>query len=448
MSSRYIRCVVISKPGGIMQTVVAFISILVVAMSFTGCGGSSGAPAPTNEISVNALDGKVGIATDAAFRYTFSGTVEQSSVTISSYYIVPTPASASLSAGKAAFDPTICNVDNALEATVNPSTSTAVLTPAHNLSGGTGYTICLTSDITVGGTPIAAFMASFTTVGGGSTQNTRFRITNNCDYSIWIQQDSTSFVKPEFVQLAAGAHQDFTIPDGGQASTSFWAKKGCDTDGQNCTIGQSIAPCPAIGCAPPIDSRVEVTWGCVLADQSMCNKTPQGDLIENTIYNSDAVDGYTFPYTITIVEGTVDESCANIDCSGMMREKCPFEENLSQGQTMTHPEYAKVNLQSLIPQTSTYVGCFSPCQKLDFPGFGGVGLQDETSDEEILYCCPSPTVTAEECRAGPVPNTEYVTAIRQVCAGARLGYAYDDDVGSRSCPAATKIEMAFGPNCP
>ena len=57
------------------------------------------------------------------------------------------------------------------------------------------------------------------------------------------------------------------VPKQGLASARFWAKWGCDESGDNCAIGQSGGPgqsCGAHGCAPPIDSRFEATFGCVL----------------------------------------------------------------------------------------------------------------------------------------------------------------------------------------
>lgn len=37
----------------------------------------------------------------------------------------------------------------------------------------------------------------------------------------------------------------------------FWPKQGCDGSGQNCQVGQSIAPCGRTGCDPPAETKVE-----------------------------------------------------------------------------------------------------------------------------------------------------------------------------------------------
>ncbi len=281
-------------------------------------------------------------------------------------------------------------------------------------------------------------------------QMTRFRITNQCSYDIWIQQLNMPAGVPAIQRLAMGDNLDFDIPAAGLASTRFWPKKDCDANGNNCAMGQSSPPCPTDGgCAPPVESKIEVTWGCTLSDQSQCTITPQGDPIGNTFYNATLVDGYTFPFTIS-VESDGGGDCVDLNCSTLDLNQCPTDEDLSQGRTMTHPEFAHENLLVINPNGGGTSGCFSPCKKLDFPGWGGDSLQNEQGDVELPYCCPTPPISAHECRGGPVPNTQYVQAIHNMCGlgGGVYGYSYDDGVGLHNCSPEIKIHMVFGPDCP
>jgi len=292
--------------------------------------------------------------------------------------------------------------------------------------------------------------------GGGTTPDTpqteRLRMTNGCDYTIWIQQEEMPATTASVVEIASGSSYDYVIPAAGQPSTRFWVKKGCDADGQNCAWGQNSDPCPAAGCAPPVDSKIESTWGCTLSDQSQCNSTSQGDLITDTYFDTSAVDGYTLPYTVTVSGNTLSDDtqpCQDLDCSTLSLNNCPTSENLSQGQTETHAAYSSEDLRLYNPDDSTtVVGCYSPCKKLNYTAtWGGEGL-NEDSDAVVMYCCPTPPISTEECRAGPVVNTEYVAYIHDACTGGVYAYAYDDLNGLHKCSAATLIHMTFGPNCP
>jgi len=280
-------------------------------------------------------------------------------------------------------------------------------------------------------------------------QPTRFRITNQCGKPIWIQQQNMPAGTPAIIPLAQAQSYDFNIPDAGLASTRFWPKVGCDSSGENCQIGQSSGPCPANsqGCAPPVDSKIEATWGCTLPDPSQCATTPQGDKLTDTFYNSSAVDGFTLPYAVTVTSGG-GAACNDLDCSTLDLSACPSAENMSQGRSSQHPEYSSENLAVIDPADPQLVrGCYSPCKKFNYPTYGGLNVA-ETSDEAIIYCCPTPPISSGECQAGPVAKSEYVALIHQHCSGGVYGYAYDDGIGLHTCSAATEIEMTFGPNCP
>jgi hypothetical protein len=272
----------------------------------------------------------------------------------------------------------------------------------------------------------------------GGIQN-RLSVLNSCSYDIWVQQQGVS--GPSVVLVKAGAMTTYDIPAEGLASTRFWPKKGCDATGQNCMMGQSSSPCPPTGCAPPLDSKLEATWGCTLADKKQCGKTPQGVSMIDTYWNSSAVDGYTFPFSIETHGGDGRASCKPVECQDLGLAKCPTDEDLSNGGA--NPTYKN---QSLVATGSA--GCFSPCMKLNYPGFGGDGLNAPTGPVEQMYCCPTPPISSPQCQAGPVPKTKFVDLVHKACKGTSYGYAYDDGLGGRNCSGDTVIAMTIGPNCP
>lgn len=269
----------------------------------------------------------------------------------------------------------------------------------------------------------------------------RLVIRNACSYDIWVQQDKMPASFAQVVLVKAGASESYMIPAGGQASTRFWPKKGCDASGQNCSIGQSSAPCGPKGCAPPVDSKLEATWGCTLADKTQCGKTPQGVPMIDTYWNSSAVDGYTFPFTVKVTGGDGRKSCQPVDCAGLTLAACPKSDDLSNGGK--NPKYAKEDLN-----LTGAAGCFSTCMKLNYPGFGGEGLNAPGGPVEQMYCCPTPPISSPQCQAGPVPKTNFVKLVHTACKGTSYGYAYDDGIGGRNCSGDTAIEMTVGPNCP
>lgn len=279
---------------------------------------------------------------------------------------------------------------------------------------------------------------------------TRLTIKNECNYTIWIQQQNMPVTSPEVVEIASGGEYSYDIPEAGQAATRFWPKTGCDASGHNCVMGQSSPPCT--DCPPPVDSKFEATWGCTLSDQSQCAFTPQGFQLVDTYWNMSAVDGYTLPFTAQIFGNTLYDSeapCEPVDCADLSFDRCPTDIDLSQGDGIVDPTYASVDLR-LFDYDSTMVGCYSPCKYFNYPTYGGAGLS-ETSPQAVLYCCPTPPISSEECRAGPGGNVnpnDYVTAIHNMCNDSTYAFAYDDNYGLRHCSPETKIEVTFGPNCP
>ncbi len=294
--------------------------------------------------------------------------------------------------------------------------------------------------------------------GGLPTQTALFRIVNNCSYTIWIQQSNMPTGTAAVTQLAKGGYVDYNIPDIGLASTRFWPKTGCDANSQNCSLGQSSDPCPAAGCAPPIDSKFEATWGCTNADPTQCAVNPSAPaqkLPPITSWDTSAVDGYSLPYKVTIVGGggstciNADcSSCNTIDCTNLNLSGCPTDENLSQGQVDVHPEYNNEDLRVLdAASPDTALGCYSPCKKLNWPnntGYNGEGLSEQ-GDAAVMYCCPTPPIDPGACRAGPVAATKYVAAIHSMCTGGVYAYSYDDVVGLHNCAGNTQFLMTFCP---
>merc|ERR1719253_3092 len=77
----------------------------------------------------------------------------------------------------------------------------------------------------------------------GTTQTpseSKMRITNGSNKDIWINYHSFAMIWPQTLKIASGQTADYNIP----ASQSipgvrYWPKYDCDSDGQNCTIGES-----------------------------------------------------------------------------------------------------------------------------------------------------------------------------------------------------------------
>src|SRR5260370_30504123 len=99
-------------------------------------------------------------------------------------------------------------------------------------------------------------------------------------------------------------------------------------------------PCPAkIGCAPPIDSKFEGTFGCVSSmPLSQCQANPSSNpptpLPRADFWDASMVDGYTLPVKV-IVYGSCPPGNPGgpaggvVDCSTLHFSDCPQHENLS-----------------------------------------------------------------------------------------------------------------------
>jgi hypothetical protein len=285
----------------------------------------------------------------------------------------------------------------------------------------------------------------------------------------WLNDPSGAggvFNYPNRQQIAANGSITYNIPDKGLASMRWWPGYGCDGAGHNCRIGASGGPaslgftCPAGGCAPPIDSKFEATFGCITGIASgSCQGNPSGGgapLGRNDWWNSSAVDGYTSGVRLRVngycPTGPIDypdywgpggPAGGVIDCLGLRTSGCPTNDNLSSDNRF--PALSNVNLLARHPSGYT-AGCYSPSGKLTFANWGNSPVYTPEAPQAQWYTCPTPPITPSQCMAGPADRTQYRNYVHSVCP--TYAYAYDDGYGLSSCPASTLVtyEVTFG--CP
>ena len=272
----------------------------------------------------------------------------------------------------------------------------------------------------------------------------RLQITNGCERDpLWIANFAfqTPFFKQD-LKLAAGASESFEIPDEGLAATRFWAKWGCDKTGSNCKIGQSGGPgegCPADGCAPPIDSKFEATFGClpsVKKDKCAINPSlPSEHIGPIDWWDVSQVDGWTLPYKVKVV-GDCPASPEVIDCSRLSLDSCPDEEAMG---LKSGPETLRLVNNA---NKSEVIGCYSPCAKLTNSQWGQGHAFTTDSKEARDFCCPTPPIEPKQCSEGPVEKTQFVKAVHELCPSV-YAYAYDDGIGLAQCPSGTRYEVTF-----
>ncbi len=314
--------------------------------------------------------------------------------------------------------------------------------------------------------------------GGGAACPTcthkRLKIVNGCGQPMWVFYQ-TGFQggvlnAPNRHRLGGlGSFIEYDIPDKGLAGVRFWPGMGCDATGNNCLIGASGGPasdgftCPAmIGCAPAVDSKFEGTFGCISPIASgQCQQNPSAPpgtpLPRDDFWDTSMVDGYTLPLRL-VVRGTCPLGNPGgppggvIDCSTLRFSDCPQNEDLS-----TNGQFPALGNQNLLlrhPNTNQIVGCYSPVAKLTFvhwqslprPPFFGTTFAP-TDPQARMYACPTPPVSVEQCRTGPVINTDFVNLIHNRCNNT-YAYAYDDVAGLSRCPAATNVSYEVTFFCP
>jgi hypothetical protein len=295
---------------------------------------------------------------------------------------------------------------------------------------------------------------------------------------MWIQyligNNGGTLSAPNFTKLSGvGSSITFNVPDTGIAGLRVWPGFGCDSNGQNCQVGASGGPatngftCPAgIGCAPPVDTKFEGSFGCI-AGSGTCLTNPSGGGTLGPLdwWDASFVDGYTTPIKV-VVNGSCPAGPQSngpggppggvFDCSGLTLNNCPTNENLStNGQ---FPALANENLVMYYPNangtpTSTKAGCYSPAGKLTFaqwqsiptPPFTGTTYAP-TAAQAQMYNCPTPPITPAQCSSGPAASTKYTQMIHATCNA--YAYAYDDTIGLSTCPAATGLQYVVTFSCP
>lgn len=263
----------------------------------------------------------------------------------------------------------------------------------------------------------------------------RLRITNGCAREpLWVAHMAGAEVGPDKqnLRLDPGKHHDFNTSDG-LSATRYWPKMRCNSSGDLCLIGESGGPgqeCnETMGCAPPIDSKFEGTFG-----------TEDGiDWIDVSL-----VDGWTLPFEFKMVlkkgkkcnAGDGDRAVVtSVNCSGLTLDVCPGREMLGKLNT---------SLQVVHPASKQVVGCYSPCAKLTSNNWENSVADDVSpaNDSAVDYCCPTPPMSPGKCRKGPVEDTNFVQAVHEHCPGV-YGYSYDDGMGLITCPKDTHYEMIY-----
>ncbi len=310
-------------------------------------------------------------------------------------------------------------------------------------------------------------------IGGGTANGThkRLKIVNGCGNPVWVQwltAPGIAFNAANRAKLASlGSSIEYDVPDKGLPSMRFWPGYDCDGNGQNCRVGASGGPatlgftCPPGGCAPPIDSKFEASFGCIPGvTDAQCVQNPSAPgqpLGRGDWWNASFVDGYTAPMKVVVhgncptgpqpapVFGPGGPPGGVIDCSTIRVSDCPTNENLStNGQ---FPALSSVNLIATNPTTGAQAGCYSAGSKLTFSHWAnGFTTYPADSAQAKMYSCPTPPVSPDQCSAGPASKTKFHNMVHQHCA--TYTYPYDDGVGLSSCPSATDVSYEVTFYCP
>lgn len=309
------------------------------------------------------------------------------------------------------------------------------------------------------------------TPGTANGSHKRLKIINGCGDSMWVQwltAPGINFNGANFKRLdGVGSSVEYDIPDKGLPSMRFWPAFGCDANGHNCRVGASGGPaslgfnCPPEGCAPPIDSKFEASFGCIPgvndADCVQNPSAPGTPLGRGDWWNSSFVDGYTTPMKVEVkgncpvgpqpapVFGPGGPEGGVIDCSTIRVSDCPTNENLSSDGRF--PALSNVNLQAVNPTTGALGGCYSPSAKLTYNQWaGGFQTYSPADAQAQLYACPTPPISSDQCSAGPASRTKYRAMVHSHCN--TYTYPYDDGYGLNSCPSATNLVYEVTFYCP
>ena len=162
-------------------------------------------------------------------------------------------------------------------------------------------------------------------------------VQNNCAFTTWLATTPNFQIDPlpdGTVQLNSGQRYVYNIPNQGWAGR-FWPKTGCDSAGTNCNFGDSAPPCPANGCQPPADTKIEFNF-------------PPQPPNQDSWYDISLVDGYSLPISIT-PRGINQGSCIPTNCD-LSLAACPQDET-----------NGLCDLR--IIKNGETVACLAPCKK-------------------------------------------------------------------------------------
>jgi len=436
--------------------VLAFVTAVLAQCpsDLSNCNG--GCYNPNTYSCLTGTDGKIGLCTKG-YQMCYNGQCYDPTL----YHCV----NGALAQGAAPAQTTAAQAKQTTTAAQAKSTFTSTAAKARTTSSTTKAAVATTSSAPVVN-PTPSPNSQY------PTQNADLRIINNCKSTLWFEARYGGAGAPlpghsaTSLQALPGSYIDYTVPDTGLSGSRFWAKYGCDSNGQNCAIGDQMqywpnppGGCPSGGCTPPVDSLFEATWGC--RPGSSCNSANP-----TTWFDTSQVDGWTIPYKLTPVGDTSGCDCngpncgfKGVDASTLDVKKCPSGENLSANGNFSSVNVLGqlVGLNSVdlrIIKNGQILGCMSPCKRLNWGVPYGL-QQSEDTGSTMWMCCPTPTpsdcspskgcVSPNVCRAGPIENTQYVAAVHAMAPGV-YAYSYDDGVGLHACPAGvTKYTMEFCP---
>lgn len=193
--------------------------IVVSLLALVGCS-SSGGSGSTSELS--GIEGASDVPVGNSFKYTFSRAVDITTVKITTFFMVPTPASSASSSAKGSYNTSVCVLANAISAAVTCSTDVScMLMPASDLSYNTGYTACLTTEISYAdGLPFEGASFSFTTVAGSGGEAPTVTSVTDANGEV-IAASGTAGVFPTSFDIAfSTAMDDTSVTTAGNVSMS------------------------------------------------------------------------------------------------------------------------------------------------------------------------------------------------------------------------------------